>query len=167
MEDKENVYFTSDYNNGSICDKTKGYFTGTDYISNTAPPLNLADSCKTELVQTILKENFPSDDIATKPTSQGYGISIDEEQNRQSSTFDSSTYDSKTNMIINPPKAELTHKSENMLNVINECYKKTSRLKGYDSTSRQGDLNSKGTTKKPTCGKAIRILNLEFGDRVS
>ena len=158
LEDKENAYFTSDYNNGSICDKTKGYFTGTDYISNTAPPMNIADSCKTELVKTILKENFPSEDIDTKPMSHSNGISIDEEQNRWSSTFDLSTHDFNTNMIISPKKAELTHQSENMLNVINECYKQTKRLKGDDSTSHQGDSNSEETINKPTSGNIVKDI---------
>ena len=157
LEDKENAYFTSDYNNGSICDKTKGYFTGTDYISNTAPPLNIADSCKTELVKTILKENFPSEDVDTNPMSHCNVISIDEEQNRPS-TIDSTTYESNTNRIINPQKVEFTLKSENMLNVINECYKKTNRLKGDDSKSHQGDLNSKEIINKPTSGNIVKDI---------
>ena len=157
LEDKENAYFTSDYNNGSICDKTKGYFTGTDYISNTAPPLNIADSCKTELVKTILKENFPSEDVDTNPMRHCNGISIDEEQNRPS-TIDLTTYESNTNRIINPQKVELTLKSENMLNVINECYKKANRLKGDDSKSHQGDSHSKRTINNPTSGNIVKDI---------
>ena len=158
LEDKENAYFTSEYNNGSICDKTKGYFTGTDYISNTAPPLNIADPCKTELVKTILKEDFPSEKIDTKPMGHCDGISKDEKQNRCSSTFDLTTSDSNTNRKINPKEADLTHKYENMLNIINECFKKTNRLKNDDSTSHQGDLISKETIKKPTSGNIVKDI---------
>ena len=61
-------------------------------------------------------------------------------------------------MIINPPKAELTHKSENILNVINECYKQTKRLKGDDSTSHQGDSNSEETINKPTSGNIVKDI---------
>ena len=157
LEDKENAYFTSDYNNGSICDKTKGYFTGTDYISNTAPPLNISDSCKTELVKTILKENFPSEDVDTNPMSHCNGISIDEEQNRPS-TIGLTTYESNTNRIINPQKVEMTLKSENMLNDINECYKKTNRLKCDDGKSHQGDLNSNETINKLTSGNIVKDI---------
>ena len=67
-------------------------------------------------------------------------------------------FGSNTDMIINPQKAEFTHKSENMLNAINECYKQTKRLKGDDSTSHQGDSNSEETINKPTSGNIVKDI---------
>ena len=74
------------------------------------------------------------------------------------STIDLTTYESNTNRIINPQKVELTLKSENMLNVINECYKKANRLKGDDSKSHQGDSHSKRTINKPTSGNIVKDI---------